>query len=239
MAKSDSSEKLDLSDKAEGYRWKLPVLPNNAHLARDQLQCRLDFYEDTTVLFTLEGESVQTRVVSARDITMALLSDIELSSGVLPENTVFWSQSKHGVKVALWRPPQVWRVALMLEVFEQPKRFKIPMPGLLFVCEPGQPPYVYAAKKRPINKKDMLYHAPVYNVFAGGSSCQGTHKYPNKISQIPESFFRSFFSQAGNSQQRSKKYPMDLLQLWEELDGKRKYPMSDLVEFAPLEAIMK
>lgn len=222
-----------------GYRWKLPKLPNNAHLARDRLECRLDFYEDTTVLFFLEHGVMETRVVSARDITMALLSDIELSSGVLPEDTVFWSQGKYGVKVALWRPPQVWKVALVLEAFKQPRRLKLPMPGLLFVCEPGRPPHVYAAKKRPVNKKDMLYHAPLYNVFAAGSSCEGTHKYPNKISQIPESFFRSFFSKAADSGHRSQKYPGDLLQLWEELDGKRKYPMSDLVEFAPLEAIMK
>lgn len=190
-------------------------------------------------MFYFEDEVTKSRVVSARDITMALLSDVNLSSGVLPENTVFWSQGKRGVKVALWRPPQIWKVALTVEAFKPPRRFKLPMPGLVFVCEPGQPPYVYAAKKRLVHKKDMLYHAPVYNVFAAGLSCAGTHKYPNKISQIPESFFSSFFSHAGDSRQRSQKYPNDLLHLWEELDGKAKYPLGDLIEFGPMEAIMK
>ncbi len=241
MAKTEAQilSQTNLSDKTQGYKFKIPKLANNAHLMRDQLQCRVDFYMDTTVLFFLVDGVMTSKVVSARELTMALLSDVNLNSGLLPENTLFWSQTKNGVRLGLWRPPQVTKVALMLEAFKQPRRFKLPMPGLVFICEPGRPPAVYAAKRRPVNKKDMLYHAPVFNVYAAGNSCEGTHKYPNKISDIPDSFFRSFFTKAADPRGRSKKYPQDLLKLWEELDGQDKYPLDDLVQFGPMEAIMK
>ena len=45
----------------------------------------------------------------------------------------------------------------------------------------------------------------------------------------PESFFTSFFTVAANYEGRSKKYGKDLLKLWESIDGKKKYPLGDLV----------
>ena len=46
---------------------------------------------------------------------------------------------------------------------------------------------------------------------------------------IPDSFFQSFFSMTGDTRERSKKHSDNLHALWEELDGKRKYPTEDLV----------
>ena len=53
--------------------------------------------------------------------------------------------------VALWRPPQVWPVALQREAFKPPARLRLPMPGLVFVCSPGRAPWVYAALERPVD----------------------------------------------------------------------------------------
>lgn len=201
--------------------------------------CRLDCYHDAIILYLLEKGQVTSRVVSARDVTLALLRTVPLGSGLLPDGALWWAQSREGVQVALWRTPRVWPVALMLEAFKPPRRFKLPMPGLIFVCTPGRTPRVYAAKRRPKSLGDTIYHAPLFNVFSDGRTCQGTHKFPDELTSIPESFFLSFFTCEAHPYNRSKKYPKDLLKLWVELDGKSRYPMKDLIPLGKVQDIMK
>jgi hypothetical protein len=217
------------------YQW---ALPEKLDIPPDELQARLDFYHDTTVLYLLENHIITTRVVSARDIALAFLREVPLGSGLLPENTLWWRQGRQGIEIALWRSPRVWHVALETAPLQPPKRFKLPMPGLIFVCYPGRTPNVYAAKKRPRSADEIIYHAPLFNVFHDGRTCPGTHKYPNSIEEIPESFFQSFFSPTADHRNRSKKYPDDLTKLWEDLDGKKRYPLGDLVRFGRLREVM-
>lgn len=227
---------MGLTREPNAYQW---ALPDVLEVPPDELKCRLDFYQDTVILYLVEKGVITTRMVSARDVALALLREVPLRSGVLPEGTLWWGQGKEGVEVALWRPPKVWPVALMTEPFKPPKRLRLPMPGLIFVCSPGRPPKVYAAKKRPTHARDGIYHAPLFNLFRDGRTCPGTHKFPEKIEEIPESFFTSFFSPEADVSGRSKKYPDGLLRLWEELDGKKRYPVKDLVPFGKVEDIMK
>ena len=225
-----------LTREPNAYQW---ALPDVLEVPPDELKCRLDFYQDTVILYLVDKGVITTRMVSARDVALALLREVPLRSGVLPQDTLWWGQGKEGVEVALWRPPKVWPVALMTEPFKPPKRLRLPMPGLIFVCSPGRPPKVYAAKKRPTHDRDGIYHAPLFNLFRDGRTCPGTHKFPEKIEEIPESFFTSFFSPEADVSGRSKKYPDGLLRLWEELDGKKRYPVKDLVPFGKVEDIMK
>jgi len=227
---------MELSKEPTAYQW---ALPEGLDVPPDELRARLDFYQDTTVLYLLDRGVIITRVVSARDVALALLREIPLSSGLLPEGTLWWRQGKEGVEVALWRPPRVWSVALVTEPLKPPRRFKLPMPGLIFVCSPGKPPRVYAAKRKPMKPEDILYHAPLFNLFQDGRTCPGTHKFPNNVGDTPESFFQSFFTTEASYHGRSRKYPNDLLKLWEELDGKKRYPLKDLVPLAKVEDIMK
>ena len=37
------------------------------------------------------------------------------------------------------------------------------MPGLVFVCSPGRPPWVYAALNRPTDPEQHLFRAPAFN----------------------------------------------------------------------------
>jgi len=224
-----------LTNDLKPYQW---ALPESLEVPADQLQIRLDFYGDSVVLYSLDHGVITTRMVSARDIVMALLSEVSLSSGLLPLDALWWKQGKEGPVVALWRAPRVWPVALQLEAFKPPRRFKLPMPGLIFLCSPGRPPRVCAAKKRPRDARQFIYHAPIFNVFRDGTTCAGTHKYPLDIEEVPESFFTSFFTRAAHYEGRSKKYPKDLLGLWEELDGKKRYPLSDLVTAGKVEDIL-
>ena len=224
-----------LKKEIKAYQW---ALPEGIKIPPDQLRVRLDFYEESIILYLLDKGTITTRMVSARDIALTILSEVPLNSGILPRDALWWRQGRNGVEVALWRPAQVWQVALQAEPFKPAMRFKLPMPGLIFICSPGSAPRVFAAKKRPRSMEDKIYHAPLFNTYRDGRTCPGTHKYPKEIDQIPDSFFTSFFTLAADPQGRSRKYAK-LLELWEELDGKKRYPLGDLMPAGKIEDILK
>jgi hypothetical protein len=227
---------VELLPEPQGYQW---ALPQGLDVPPDELRCRLDFYQDTTVLYFVDRGVITTRAVSARDVALAFLREMPLSSGILPAGALWCRQSRDGAEVALWRSPRVWQVALVTEPLKSPRRFRLPMPGLIFICSPGKAPRVYAAKRRPKKPEDIIYHAPLFNLFQDGRTCPGTHKFPVDIGEMPESFFQSFFSMEASYKGRSKKYPDNLLKLWEELDGKKRYPLGDLVSIGKVEEIMR
>ncbi len=215
-----------MSDDTDTTQWSLP---GQTEVSRDVLRVQMEVYDETILLRGFEGDSTWVRTVSADGIANALTQHLGFSSGLLPKETLWWNQGETGQVVALWRPPKVWPVALQTEAFKPPARLRIPMPGLVFVCSPGRAPWVYAAMRRPTDPEQHLYRAPAFNVFQDGRACPGSHRFPEEAGLIPESFWQSFFSLTGDTRNRSKKHPDNLLALWEELDGKRKYPLADLV----------
>ena len=215
-----------MSNDTETTRWSLP---GEMDVPRDELRMQLEVYTETILLRGFEDGANWVRTVSADGIANAVTQHMGFSSGILPKETLWWSQGETGQVVALWRPPQVWPVALQREAFKPPARLRVPMPGLVFVCSPGRAPWVYAAKSRPAGAEQQLFRAPAFNVFSDGRVCPGSHRFPEEVGLIPESFFQSFFSLTGDTRNRSKKHPDNLHALWEELDGKRKYPLKDLV----------
>ncbi|MBA7599114.1 hypothetical protein ES703_06141 [subsurface metagenome] len=227
---------LNNSEEPTVYQW---ALPESLRVPPDELRVRLDFYHDAVVMHVVEDGVITTRMVSARDVALALLREVPLNSGLLPEGALYWGQGRDGAEVALWQPPRVRQVALQEEAFKPPRRLSLPMPGLLFICSPGRSPRVYAAKRRPSHPQDTIYHAPLFNLFRDGRSCPGTHNYPSNVGDIPDSFFTSFFTATADHEGRSKRYPHDLLRLWEELDGKKRYPLGDLVPLGEVEDLMK
>lgn len=205
------------------------ALPDSLEVPPDNLQLRLDFYSETIVMYRMEEGVSVSRPVSAVDIAGAVTRELTFASGLLPRNTLWWSQSREGPQIALWRPAKLTRVAIQLDAFKPPERYHIPMPGLIFICQSRRPPTVFAAARRPRDEKETLFHCPTFNVFSDGRVCPGTHDFPAEEEKIPDSFFESLFSQAGDSRRRSHQYPDDLLKLWEALDGAKKYPMDDLM----------
>jgi len=225
-----------LTKEPRAYQWQLP---ESLEIPPDELEARLDFYHNSVMLYLMGDGLITTKMVSAREVALAFLRNTPLRSGILPNGALWWGQGRYGMEIALWQPPKVWPVALQIKAFEPPRRFKLPMPGLIFVCSPGRPPSVYASKRRPAGPDTVIYHAPLFNVYQDGSTCPGTHKYPDKVEEIPGSFFISFFTIEASFQKRSKKHPDSLFRLWEELDGMKKYPLTDLEAFGKLEDIMK
>ena len=215
-----------MSSDVETTEWSLP---GGHDLPRDELKVQLEVYKETILLRGFEEDSTWVRTVSADEIANVFTQHMGFSSGLLPDEALWWNQGETGQVVALWRPPQVWPVALQREAFKPPARLRLPMPGLVFVCSPGRAPWVYAALNRPKDPEQQLFRAPTFNVFQDGRVCPGSHRFPEEVDKIPESFFESFFSLTGDNRNRSKKHPDNLLALWEELDGKRKYPLADMV----------
>jgi hypothetical protein len=114
--------------------------PGPADLPRDQLQAQLEVYGETILLRGFEADRNWVRTVSADEIANVFIRHLGFSSGLLPDNALWWNQGETGQVVALWRPPQVWPVALQREAFQPPARLRLPMPGLVFVCSPGRAP---------------------------------------------------------------------------------------------------
>ena len=78
------------------------ALPRSLEVPPDQLQMRLDFFMDTIVMYQIEEGVTTSRPVSAVDIAAALTRKITFSSGLLPENALWWSRGRDGDRIALW-----------------------------------------------------------------------------------------------------------------------------------------
>ena len=140
--------------------------------------------------------------------------------------------------VAIYIEPQVRKLALQEDISKPPRRYRVPMPGLIFLCRPAAPPWVFAVKSKPKKVSDIVYRAPLANIHANGRSCAGTHKYPTRLEDMVESFFRSFFSATADLRNRSKQFPENVIHLWEFLNGRRKYPLPDLVNHGTISDLL-
>ena len=151
-------------------------LPGPADAPRDVLKVQLEVYNETILLRGFEDESTWVRTVSADEIANVFTQHLGFSSGLLPQEALWWNQGETGQVVALWRPPQVWSVALQREAFQPPARLRLPMPGLVFVCSPGRAPWAYAAPGPPhlIPSSSSSASPPSTSSATGGSAPEAT-----------------------------------------------------------------
>src|SRR3954466_5117746 len=87
------------------YRWALPA---EAEVEEDPLRLRLDFHAESVLVHDYAGGAVRTKLVSALDVAHALARELDLTSGVLPPDALWWARTASGVRVAVWREPRVW-----------------------------------------------------------------------------------------------------------------------------------
>lgn len=224
-----------MAGKKHAFKW---VVPKDLGIPPDKLRARLDFYHQAVVLNIYDSEVTTTRVVSAMDVAHALANDLSFGTGLLPPGTVWWRNTRGGPIYAIYVEPKIWKVALELSLKKRPRRFNLPMPGLLFLCAPGRPPWVYAVKKKPTKETDNIYNAPLCNLYQNGRSCPGTHQYPTRVADMVQSFFASFFTATADLRNRSTMYPESVVNLWESLDKKKKFPVADLVRIGMIRDLM-
>lgn len=228
----------DTPEAPTAFHW---AVPEALGVPLDPLVARIDIHE-TAILLSMrtagQNPTVETRLVSATALARAMAETLPLKTGLLPENTLWWCQTRDGPLYALWRPPRVWKVAIIESENTEIKRRALPMPGLIFLCQSARPPSVFAATSRPTKEEDQLYHAPLFNVYFNGDSCPGSHRYPERVADIPESFFASVFSGHGDRGARSRTFGEDLFALWAFLDGQKEYPLEDLAPALTVEHAM-
>lgn len=226
---------MEIENKAPPFKW---AIPPELGVPADPLRCRLDFHHQAVAMTIFEGESVNTKIVSAMDVAHALATSLSFGSGLLPLNTLWWKNTRGGPVFALYVEPKIRPVALQNVAQKPPRRFMLPLPGFIFLCRPGQPPWVYAVKNKPTKEGDIVYKAPLCNIYDDGRSCPGNHKYPIRVADIPQSFFVSFFSPTADRRNRSQHFPEDIVQLWKFLDKKKTFPKADLVKHGTVKDLM-
>jgi len=59
------------------------------------------------LLHDYAGSVVRTKLVSALDVAHALARELDLATGILPPDTLWWSRTATGVRVAVWREPRI------------------------------------------------------------------------------------------------------------------------------------
>jgi hypothetical protein len=224
----------ETADKKE-IHW---TVPEDLKIPPDTLRARIDFYHQACTLSFFDGEVFTTRVVSAMDIAHTLSEDMAFGTGLLPPDTLWWRNTRNGPYIAIYVAPKSWRVALEFDIRTPPRRYNLPMPGLIFLCSPGKAPWVYAVTSRPTKETDDIYHAPLCNVHENGLTCAGNHNYPPRLADMPKSFFTSFFTASAHLKKRSKAYPANVVHLWDFLDGKHTFPIKDLVRIGNIKDLL-
>ncbi len=112
------------------------------------------------------------------------------------------------------------------------KRRHIPMPPLVFVGN-GRAYSLFAVKKRPLDRRIPLYHAPCPNVFGNGGICSGTTPFPACSAATMEKaltlFWEGSLFNGHMSRGKCQSQPKDVRKLWQKLDGRKRFPLSELL----------
>jgi PRTRC genetic system protein B len=122
--------------------------------------------------------------------------------------------------------PRCWYVQT------EEQSYHIPMPPFVFVGS-GSSYHLFAVKKRPSGEQTPLYHAPCPNVHTTGGICQGNTPFPicspKTIQQALQLFIEGSLFNADLSRGKCQSHPDDVCSLWAELDGRKRFPLSELV----------
>jgi hypothetical protein len=201
---------------------------------------RLDFYSSAVLMsrWDEEGRTV-TYPVSVHDVVSAC-TRVEVSSGLLPANTLFWKQRANQAVLGIYVPARRWQVQCETVNSSEIQRYHLPMPPFFFVGS-GTAYQIFAVKKRPKvdvgqghkNRHTRLYHAPCPNVHSSGSICQGNTPFPicspETVHRALQLFMEGSLFNADLSSGKCKSQPDDVRELWAELDDRKRFPLSELV----------
>jgi hypothetical protein len=189
---------------------------------------RLDFYDSAVILSRYQQgnpPAVTTYPVSMTDIAAAC-AQLSVATGLLPPETLFWRSQGNVVSLAVFVPARPWLAQIGKE------RLLVPLPPFIFSGRERQYS-VYAVKERPIDSRAPLYHFPAPNVNGNGLICAGSAPFPECRPESIYDALRLFLegSRFNNdlSANKCRAFPKNVGELWRELDGKRKFPLKELV----------
>jgi hypothetical protein len=177
-------------------------LPPEAYDRLPRVQVTLTDETAWLTRFDERGRPTVTTPVAADDVARAFRGLGGLSTGLLPEGVLFWSQpAARGQSrnpqpaLAVWLPPAVR--TLTFAIGRREERMKIPLPSFVFVGQ-GARYSLFATPARPMRERDPLYHAPLPNIYPDGRVCPGNvtfpHCTPESLPQAATLFFSSNFN---------------------------------------------
>lgn len=112
----------------------------------------------------------------------------------------------------------------------------VPLPGLLLICqadgERRMAASLWAVKGRPCEGDVALFHAPLPNVYPGGSVCFGDVILPAlKGTSLKPTWDAILGTPFGSHlvSGKSRKHPEDIRQQLLALEGAKRYPLGDLL----------
>lgn len=156
--------------------------------------------------------------------------------GFVPPNLLYQDPTM----MAWWVPParrQIWFRSDADKLGAAERSEVVPHPGLVFAAGPHRSWRVWAVKgcDRP-NEKTEVYQAPYFNVYDGGTICQGNVEVPgsttaaDKIDAWNAAFFQSWFTHP-NVHGSLVKYRGGAFAFWRDmLDGRHhEFPEHALV----------
>ena len=197
-------------------------------------ELRLDFYETAVFMSKWAADGrVQTHPVDVHDIVGAC-AKMEMRSSLLPANTLFWGRRGNMTMLGIYVPARRWRIQT------DARHYHLPMPPFVFVGM-GTAYKVFAIKKRPFRQSAkqssdhtiQLYHAPCPNVFTDGGICSGNTPFPACSPETIQTALRLFMEDstfnADLCTNKCNSHKDDIRHLWEKLDGKKRFPLKELV----------
>jgi len=205
------------------------ALPADAY---QSLVARVDIFDEAIVYtrFGQDGEARGGHQVSPADLAAAL-SGVPVATGLLPQGTLFYSRHAGGVRMGLYLPPRVHRLAV--QQGRKRARLNVPLPPLVFVGD-GSTYSVFAVKQYPV-ATERLYKAPLPNVYGDGKICPGNVPFPAcspaTIRKAADLFLSSDFN-TDLAGMRSQSHGENVLEMWQALHetGAETYPLDDLLK---------
>lgn len=187
------------------------------------LLARLDLFSEGIVLTRYDEGQERSCFEVGPDELAAAFAGLPIGTGLLPRECLFFERRGSDECIGIFVPAEQWTLATEDGVFD------VPLPPLIWVgC--GREYRIYAVKQRP-GEREGLFCAPLPNVYHGGKVCQGDVRFPvcsaRTIREALALFFGSVFNQH-LSANRSKKHHLNVLTLWDELDGESDFPLDDL-----------
>lgn len=184
-----------------------------------------------------EGDAVTEYPVDPAQVAVALAAKVTFDTGLLSGDTLLVRQD--GVKRTVIEYRKAQKTGVYLDGSDTALR--IPLPPLVMLratSEDRSPSYaVYAVKRRPASLDVVLFHAPLPNVFNGGSICWGSVQRVSDEALAGASLAEDWSMLLGSPfgdhacNGKSRSHPHDIRQKLIELEAKqaRRYPTSDLI----------
>lgn len=213
----------------------VPIVPGVAWNETDytSLRMTLRLYDDMIVAMKHEAGGPETTFVVDPLELAQRLGGLDVQSGILPRNCLFWQRRSGQERLAVYVPSQVWRMEIAAN-----GKLEVPLPGLVFIGQ-GKKYGAWAVVEpegAPVgwlpHAGTALYRCPTPNI-SGDGVCAGSVQFPvagaGTIWSAVSLFFESRFNNH-LSNGKSLSHPECVLELWHEIADSEVYPVKDLVK---------